>query len=163
MSKPFLAAFGAAVVVIGALIWLGFSNTAGNHLEPTGRIGKVRTVKASDDLTYMVIDFNVKNDSDRDMVVRSIDVTTDSGDGLTGSLVSASDADAAFRAYPLLGERFNDALKVNDKVPAHQTVDRMVGVRFDAPFDKVEARKSVTLRIEDVTGPVVQMIKIDLK
>lgn len=159
MSKPFLAAFGLAVIIIAGLVWFGFMNTAGNHLAPTGKIGKVRTVKASDDLTYMVIDFKVTNNSDREMVVRSIDVTADAGDGLTGSLVSASDADAAFQAYPLLGERYNDALKVNDKIPAHQTVDRMVGVRFDAPFDKVESRKNVTLRIEDVTGPILEMSK----
>jgi len=162
VSKVFLAAFGVAVVVIGLLVWTGFSTTAGNHLAPVGAIGKVRTVKASDDLTYMVIDFNVKNDSDRDMVVRTIDVNLDGVNGddpLTGSLVAASDVAGAFQAYPLLGERYNDVLRVNDKIPGHQTVDRMVGIRLDAPYAKVEGRKKVTLRIEDVTGPVVEMSK----
>jgi hypothetical protein len=161
MSKAFLAAFGAAVVVIGILIWTGFSTTAGNHLAPMGKIGKVRTVKASDDLTYMVIDFSLKNDSDRDMVVRTVEATIDGGDGsaVTGSPVAAADVDNAFQAYPLLGERYNEVLKVNDKAPAHQTVDRMVGLRLDAPYAQVEARKKVTLRIEDVTGPVVEMTK----
>jgi hypothetical protein len=160
MSKAFLAAFGAAVVVIGILIWTGFSTTAGNHLAPTGAIGKVRTVKASDDLTYMVIDFNVTNNSDRDMVVRAVEATID-GDGnpVTGAAVAASDVANAFQAYPLLGERYNEVLKVRDTVPAHQTIDRMVGLRFDAPYAQVEGRKKVTLRIEDVTGPVVEMTK----
>ena len=161
MSKAFLAAFGAAIVVIAVLIWFGFSTTAGNHLAPTGAIGKVRTVKASDDLTYMVIDFNVKNDSDRDMIVRSMEATIDGGDGntVTGTPVAASDVENAFQSYPLLGERYNEVLKVRDTVPAHQLVDRMVGLRFDAPYAQVEGRKKVTLRIEDATGPVVEMTK----
>ena len=44
-------------------------------------------------------------------------------------------------------------------MPAHQTLDRMVGVRFDAPYEKVETRKKVTLRVEDVTGPVLELTK----
>ena len=73
MSKPFAIAFGVAAIVIVALVWAGFDKTAGNHLAPAGSIGKVRTVRTSDDMTLMVIDFNVKNDSDRDMVVRSME------------------------------------------------------------------------------------------
>src|SRR5450631_1305544 len=161
MSKAFVAAFGVAVAVIGVLLWFGFSTTAGNHLAPTGAIGKVRTVKASDNLTYMVIDFNVKNDSDRDMIVRSVEATIDGGDGNTvsGTPVAASDVANAFQAYPVLGEKYNEVLKVRDTVPAHQSIDRMVGVRFDAPYAQVEGRKKVTLRIEDATGPVVEMTK----
>ncbi len=161
MSKAFLAAFAVAAGVIGFLVWTGFSTTAGNHLAPVGTIGKVRTVEASGGLTYMVIDFNVKNDSDRDMVVRTVEAAIDGPDGnpLTGSLVAASDVAGAFQAYPLLGQQYNAVLKVRDSVPAHQAVDRMVGVRFDAPLAKVEGSKQVTLRIEDVTGPVVEMTK----
>jgi hypothetical protein len=161
MSRPFLITFGAAVVVIGALIWFGFAKTAGNHLAPTGSIGKVRTIKAADDVTFMVIDFKVKNDSDRDMVVRSVESQVDTADGGTimGNGVAATDIRSAFRSYPLLGEQYNPILKERDTIPAHQEVDRMVGLRFDAPAEKVESRKRVVLRLEDVTGPVVELTK----
>jgi hypothetical protein len=161
MSKAFLITFGVAVVVIGTLVWIGFAGTKGNHLAPTGSIGKVRTVKASDDVTFMVIDFKVRNDSDRDMIVRSVEVAIDTGDGgtVTGSPVAVADIESAFKSYPILGEQYNPVLKDRDAIPAHQAVDRMVGVRFDTPFDKVESRKRVVLRVEDVTGPIAELTK----
>jgi hypothetical protein len=161
MSKAFLITFGAAIVVIGVLIWVGFANTKGNHLAPTGSIGKVRTIKATDEVTFMVIDFKVKNDSDRDMIVHSVESAVDTADGgaVTGGGVAGADIKSAFRNYPLLGDQYNPVLKERDTIPAHQEVDRMVGVRFDLPFDKVESRKRVILRLEDVTGPVLELTK----
>lgn len=161
MSKTFGITFGAAAVLIGILIWIGFAKTAGNHLAPTGTIGKVRTIKAADDLTYMVIDFNARNDSDVDMIVHSIEgeIATADGGALSASPVAAADVKAAFQSYPVLGEQFNPVLKDRDKIPAHQTVDRMVGLRIDAPIATVESRKRVTLRVEDVTGPVLELTK----
>jgi hypothetical protein len=35
----------------------------------------------------------------------------------------------------------------------------MVGFRVDAPVAKVEGRKRVTLHVEDVTGPVLELTK----
>ena len=109
----------------------------------------------------MVIDFKVRNDSDRDMVVRSVESAIDTADGSTvmGGGVAGADIKSAFRNYPLLGDQYNPLLKERDTIPAHQEVDRMVGVRFDTPFDKVESRKRVILRLEDVTGPVVELTK----
>jgi hypothetical protein len=161
MSKPFGIAFGTAIVVISILVWAGFVKTAGNHLAPTGSIGKVRTIAASDDLTYMVIDFKVTNDSDRDMIVRSVGADIDTSDGgtVSGSPVAAADVAAAFKSYPTLGDQYNPVLKERDTIPPHQTVDRMVGLRVDAPAEKVENRKRVTLRVEDITGPVLELKK----
>jgi hypothetical protein len=161
VSKPFAIAFGTAVVAIIVFVWVGFVRTAGNHLAPTGSIGKVRTIAASDDLTYMVIDFKVKNDSDRDMIVRSVEADVDTSDGgtVTGTPVAASDVAAAFKSYPLLGDQYNPVLKARDTVPAHESLDRMVGLRIDAPAAKVEGRKRVTLRVEDITGPVLELTK----
>jgi hypothetical protein len=161
VSKVFLITFGCAVVVIAALIWLGFAKTAGNHLAPAGSIGKVRVVKASDDSTFMVIDFNISNDSDLAMTVHSIETNVDFPDGTTapGSAASSTDMPMAFKNYPLLGEQYNPVLKDRDVIPAHQRVDRMVGISIDVPFDKVEKRSDVRLRVEDATGPTVEMKK----
>jgi hypothetical protein len=161
VTRSFAITFAAAIAVIAALIWFGFAKTSGNHLAPTGSIGKVRTVKAADDLTFMVIDFKIKNDSDRDMIVHSVESQIDEGDGSTvmGSSVAGSDVKSAFLSYPLLGEQYNPILKERDAIPAHQEVDRMVGLRFDAPIEKIESRKRVVLRVEDITGPVVELTK----
>lgn len=161
MNKTFGIAFGSALVVIVIVIAVAYTATKGNHLAPTGAIGKVRTIGASDDLTYMVVDFNVKNDSDRDMIVHSIEGEVDTADGgmLTASPVAASDVDSAFKSYPVLGDRYNPVLKDRDKIPAHSMLDRMVGLRIDAPLAKVDARKQVILRVEDITGPVLELKK----
>ena len=161
MSKTFGITFAAAIVVIGVLIWVGFVKTEGNHLVPTGSIGKIRTVKATDDVTFMVIDFKVRNDSDLDMTVRSIETSLDAPDGSTvmGGAVTAADVKSAFISYPILGDQYNPILKDRDTIPAHREVDRMVGVRFDVPFEKVESRKRVILRVEDATGPVAELTK----
>ena len=156
MSKPFGIAFGAALVVILILVWTGFKSTSGNHLEPTGKIGKVRVQQVTDDISFVVLDFNMKNDSDRNMIVRRISGTVD---GVDGSAVAASDLEDAFHRYPDLGEQYNPVLKERDVLPAHQSVDRMVGIRFDLPSGKVENRKQLVLRIEDVTGPVLELTK----
>jgi len=161
MSKPFLIAFATAVAAIGVLVWVGLEKTAGNHLVPTGSIGKVRTIQTGDDTTFMVVDFNVTNDSDRDMVVRSVESTVDAADGstITGGTVAAADVATVFQAYPILGEQYNQVLKERDTIPPRHTVDRMVGIRLDAPLAKVDGRKRVRLRIEDITGPVLELTK----
>ena len=161
MNKPFAITFAAAIVVIAALIWLGFAKTEGNHLVPTGSIGKIRTVKATDDVTFMVIDFRVQNDSDRDMIVHSVETAIDTANGETimGGGVASADIKSAFRNYPLLGEQYNPILKERDTIPAHKAVARMVGVRFDTAAEKVESRKRLTLRVEDITGPVLELTK----
>jgi hypothetical protein len=161
MSKSFGITFAAAIVVIAALVWFGFAKTEGNHLVPTGFIGKVRTVKADDNVTFMVIDFKVKNDSDRDMIVHSVETAIDTADGntLMGGGVAVADIKSAFRNYPLLGDQYNPVLKERDTIPAHRAVDRMIGVRFDAPVEKVESRKRLILRVEDITGPIAELTK----
>jgi hypothetical protein len=160
MSKAFGIAFGAALVVIVVLVWTGFRTTSGNHLAPEGKIGKVRVQAVTDDISFVVLDFDMKNDSDRDMIVRSITGTVETADGSAdGSQVAASDLQRAFHDYPMLGEEFNPVLKERDVLPAHQSLDRMVGIRFDLPAAKVEGRKRIVLKIEDVTGPVLELTK----
>lgn len=161
MSKAFGIGFAAMVVILAIVIWTGFEKTSGNHLAPVGSIGKVRIVPVTDDVTLMVIDFNIKNDSDRDMIVRTIQADVDKSDGtsLTGSTVAAGDTVDAFHSYPVLGEQYNPPIKERDTIPAHQAVDRMVGIRFDAPSAQVESRRHVNLHLADVTGPVADMTK----
>lgn len=159
MSKAFGIAFAVTLAIIGFLVWQGFVATKGNHLEPTGKIGKVRTEKVDDNEFVMVLDFNLKNDSDQDMVVRSVEAILDGANGspVNGSMLAATDLNNVFRNYPALGEQFNPTMRARDVVKAHESVDRMVGFRFDGPEDVMLKRKGVVLRIEDITGPMVEL------
>jgi hypothetical protein len=95
------------------------------------------------------------------MIVHSVETAIDSaaGETIMGGGVASADVNSAFRNYPLLGEQYNPILKERDTIPAHRAVSRMVGIRFDAPAAKVESRKRVILRVEDITGPVLELTK----
>jgi len=151
--------FSAAAFVILLLVWFGFIQTKGNHLAPTGWISNVRTQPLADDLTLMVIDFGLLNDSDQQMVAGTIDpwITTHGGNDIHGSLYAAADMEKTFAFYPKLGPRMNQSLLLRGTIDGHQTVNRMVAVEFDVPLRVVDSRRSVTLRIADITGPEVEL------
>ena len=159
MSKAFGIAFGVTLVIIAFLVWRGFVETKGNHLEPTGKIGKVRALKVDDNEVIMVLDFNLLNDSDQTMVVRTLTASLDAADGssVDGNMVAVADLANVFRNYPQLGEQYNPPMKARDTLKAHDALDRMVGFRFDVPEDVVLKRKDVVLHIEDITGPVTEL------
>ncbi len=144
--------FGCAAVVIVAALWFGYTSTKGNHLAPEGRIGKVRVQRVDDNVSFAVLDFNVKNDSDRDFLVRRVTVSVARPDGNEdGQKVAARDLEDALKSYAELGGQFNPVLKDRDIIPAHGELDRMVGARFDVAAERLQDKKW-TLHVEDATG-----------
>src|ERR1700683_2863688 len=102
MSKPFGIAFAVTVVIIALLVWFGFVRTKGNHLDPVGKIGKVRAQKVDDNEVVVVLDFKLRNDSDIAMVVHSVEADIDAADGsvVNGKMVAVADLSNVFRNYP---------------------------------------------------------------
>jgi hypothetical protein len=43
---------------------------------------------------------------------------------------------------------------MRDSIPPHNSWDRMVAARFEVPESKLEARKRLLVRIEEVDGKV---------
>lgn len=159
MSKAFGIAFAVTLVVIALLVWRGFVATKGNHLDPVGKIGKVRAQKVDDNEVVVVLDFKLRNDSDINMVVRSVESNIDAADGsvVNGNIIAVADLANVFRNYPDLGEQYNPPLKARDELKAHDSIDRMVGFRFDVPEEAVLKRKDIVLHVEDITGPVAEL------
>jgi hypothetical protein len=159
VSKPFGIAFGAAVLVIIGLVWSGFIATKGNHLAPDGFISNVRAQALSDDMVMLVIDFAIMNDSDVEMTARRIDpfITTADGREIHGTVYSASDMAKTPKFYPALGPLIHPVLPLRGKIEPHRRSSFTVGAGFDASPAVVQNRRKVTLQIEDITGPVVEM------
>jgi hypothetical protein len=67
------------------------------------------------------------------------------------------DAKRLFEFMPLLGQKFNETLVTNTKIPAHTSEDRMVAARFEAPEARLEQRKRLLVRVEDVDGPISEI------
>jgi hypothetical protein len=159
VSKVFGIGFGVAALVIVAIVWGTYHNTKGNHLVPAGWISNVRVQSLQPEETLMVIDFGLINDSDVQMVATTIDpwIVTSAGKQLHGSLFASADMAHTFAFYPSLGPMLYPPLPLRGTIDGHKTVKLMVGVEFDVPAEVVETRKSTTLRIEDITGPSVEL------
>jgi hypothetical protein len=159
VRKPFAIAFGAAVLVIIGLVWGGFIFTKGNHLAPDGFISNVRAQALTEDQVMIVIDFGIVNDSDVQMTARRIDpfITTADGREIHGTVYSAADMVKTPKFYPGLGPMIHPVLPLRGKVDPRKTSNFMIGAGFDVTPDVVQNRKKLTLRIEDITGPVVEL------
>jgi hypothetical protein len=159
MSKSFGIGFAITAVVIPLLVWWALTATKGNHLAPITKVGKVRVQKVDEGESIAILDFSVDNQSDRKLVVRTVESQLDSPDGshIDGHIIAARDLDNVFRNYPDLGDRYNDPLKAWDEVKPHERLDRMIGVRFDAPDATIAGRKDIDLRLEDISGTVVDL------
>lgn len=158
MSKNFLAAFaigiGAIAIIVSGVLYM----QRGARVGLTGNFLKVRTAPLDENSSIAVIDFRMTNPSNVRFVVRNVTLVLDDPDGnkYDGRTVAEMDAKRLFEAIPLLGQKFNDTLIMNDTIPSQQTADRMVAVRFDAPESRLEKRRRFILRIEDVDGPITE-------
>ena len=158
MSKGFLIAFGAGLLVVAVVIGTVFYAKRGAHLEPRGSILKIRTQPIDEANSLAVLEVRVVNPSDVDMIVRQVDVNMETKEGheIPGALISGADSANVFKYYPLLGQQFNEPLMARDRIKPHQTIDRMLAVRFEAPGPALDDRKKITVRVEDVDGPAAE-------
>jgi hypothetical protein len=161
LNKQFLVTFGVGLVAI--LIAVGFIlyMQRGAHVELKGAILKVRTMGADDSSSLAIVDFRFANPSDYPFVVRSVDVTATGAGGAnyTSTPVSEVDAKRIFEYYPILGQKYNTSLLARDKIPGRKSEDRMIVARFEIPVAKLDARTNLKIRIEDVDGPVSEMVE----
>jgi hypothetical protein len=159
VSKAFGIGLGVAALLIVVYIWALYVNTKVNHLAAAGWIANVRVQSLQPEETLMVIDFGLVNDSDVQLVAATIDpwIVTRDGKELHGSLFASDDMAKTFSFYPSLGPMLYPPLPLRGAIDGHKTVKLMVGVEFDVPAEVVETRKSTTLRIEDVSGPSVEL------
>jgi len=161
LSKQFLLTFGIAMVVVLIAVAGILYLQRGAHVELKGAILKVRTMGMEDNSSLAVVDFRFANSSDYPFVVRSVDVTATGADGAnyTSTPVSEVDAKRIFEYYPILGQKFNPSLLPRDRIPGRKTEDRMIVARFEIPLTKLDARTNLKIRIEDVDGPVSELVE----
>jgi hypothetical protein len=148
------------VVVCIAVVWI-FYMQRGAHIEPTGKILKVRTLALDEGSSIAVVDFRVVNSSDYTVVVREVAVTVDESNGTSadGTVVSEMDARRLFQYYPVLGPKYNDSLIIRDRIKPHESLDRMIAARFEMPVARLDARKKLRLRVVDVDGPSGELVE----
>ena len=150
--SPVALAVGLGVVACAVSVMLYLQR--GAHIELKGSVLKVRTQAMDETSSVAIIDFRFVNPSNYPFVVKQVDVTLEDKDGkmLEGMPVSELDARRLFEYYPALGQKYNDSLLMRNKLPAHESLDRMTAVRFEAPEAAVQSRRKLTVRIVDLDG-----------
>ena len=151
---------GGLVLVAAAVAWM-FYIQRGAHMELEGAILKVRTLATDENSSVAIIDFRVTNVADYVWMVRSVSVSLTEGQGylVEGSTISDVDAARLFDYYPLLGQKYNNSLIPRMRIQPHQTLDRMIGVRFEVPEAQLQARKALTIRVEEVDGGLSEIVE----
>jgi hypothetical protein len=159
MSKTFAIAFGIGIVCIAIAVAGVFYMQRGAQVALQGKVLKLRTVPLDENSSLAVVDFRLANNSDYQFMVRGVTVVMVNAEGaeMEGATVSETDARRVFTGIPTLGQKYNDTLIMNDKIPPHASWDRMVAARFDIPEEKLAARKRLLVRIEEVDGKVVEI------
>jgi hypothetical protein len=160
MNKKLAILFAGLVVgAIGVAVLL--LSTKGGHLELTGQILKVRVLSLNPNASLVMVDFRVANPSDVRFVVRSAGMvlTPQSGEPVEGAFISKADVENVFKYEKLLGPKYNDVLSIKDPIAARQTLDRMIGARFELPESAIEARKNLRVHIEDLDGTEADIVE----
>ncbi|HKD07663.1 MAG TPA: hypothetical protein VKB79_17300 [Bryobacteraceae bacterium] len=159
MRKGFLIALGVALVVSG-VAFMRTSAYFAKHRLAEGKIGKVRVLQVDENETLAILDFDLINDTDQPIVVRSLlpSFNDSTGSQVDGHMVAARDVDNIFRNYPDLGEKYNPPLVAQDTLPAKGSIDRMAAIRFDVPRKTFDTRKEIVLQI-DTNGGVIAELK----
>lgn len=160
MSKGFWIFLAAGLAVVGGLIFTMLTATQGAHLRLEGKILKVRVLALpGSGASIVIVDFRATNPSNVPFVANAVTLHLEpaTGDAAEGRTISKSDIENIFNYQKLLGPKYNEVLSLQDRIPAHQTVDRMAGARFELAEAIVNARKSLTLRIEDVDGTAAEL------
>lgn len=156
LSKRVLIFFGIALVALAIAVTLIVSSNKGAHLMLDGKILKVRTGPLGDGNSIAVMDFRVTNPSDLPFTVRDVEISLQQANGemVDGVTVSKADAKQLFEYNRFLGDQYNPDLGLQDVIPPHATVDRMVAAHFEVGENELEKAKAVHVSIQDVNGPL---------
>jgi hypothetical protein len=159
MSKNLLIGFGIGILCVAIVALWVVHMQRGAYIDLPGKVLKVRTAPLDEASAVAAIDFRISNPADYPFVVRKVTVAMEdsTGNESEGQTVSEVDARQLFQVIPLLGQKFNDSLLMRDSIPPHTSWDRMVAARFEVPQSKLEARKRLVVRIEEVDGKVFDL------
>ena len=127
-----------------------------------GEILKARIAPMDAARSVLVVDFRLRNPAGKEFWVRQarLFVTGPDGVEIEGKTFGDADAERVFAYYPLLGQKFNNSVRMRDKIGAGETWDRMIAAHFPLPESLLEGRRGIRIRIEEVDG-VVSEIRAD--
>ena len=163
MGKVLIGLIGT--VVLGAAVFLMLQATKSSHLELTGKVLKVRVMDVGEGASLVVADFRVTNPSKVPFVVQDVEMELEAagGEKSVGRTISKAQMETVFAAKLTIGTKYNEILAIQDRVAPGQTMDRTAAARFEVPPSKIDARKSLKLRINEIDGAVSELAEGGLR
>lgn len=151
------------LALVGLALGTILYTNQGSRVVLEGSIKKVRTHEADASSSVAIIDFRFANPARYPLVVRSVDVILEGSapdsKPIAGFVVADGDAKRFLEAYPDLGPKYNDSLKIRDRIGPGTADDRMVTARFDVPVAELERRKRFRVRVLDVDGAMSELVE----
>jgi hypothetical protein len=152
------ALIGLALVaaVLGVTLW----QNQGSRLILEGSMRKVRIQKVDEMSTAAVVEVRINNPSDLPFEVKNLKLTLETSKGsVDGTLFRAKDLDGFFDFYKAsLGVRFNDSLRIGERLKSRALVERTVGASFAVPEAELAGRRRLVLTLVAVDGAVPTVI-----
>lgn len=158
---PLLGLAVVGLILVGAL----YSNR-GSRMELHGEINKVRAHALDERSSVVVVDFRLSNSADYPFMIRTVQLFLDSANGTApaeGVVVAEVDARRLFEALPELGPKYNDSLKIRDRLAPKAIDDRMIAARFELPVAELNRRARFRLQIEEVDGAISEITEAKSK
>lgn len=156
--QTIIGMIGGAMVVL-ALIYSGLYWTKGNHLELTGGIQKLQTLKTDESASVAIAQVDLTNPSDVPFVVREagLRVTGADGQAIEGNQIAEVDLRRLYTAFPELGVKSLSSLRAKTTIAPHQTARYLVAMQFDVSEAALKSRKGLTVRVTDVDGTISEL------
>lgn len=159
MNRYLIPVIGLAIVA--AIVGGGLYLNRGSHVVLRGQIQKVRIHAVDDNSSVAILDFRFVNPADYPLVVRTVELTMEKPEGepVEGIVVADMDARRLLEAIPEMGPKYNDSLKLRDRIEPKGSDDRMIAARFEIPVTELEKRKRFRIRVLDVDGAVSELVE----
>jgi hypothetical protein len=154
--KFVLLGLSLVALVVGFTLW----ENQGSRLILKGNVVKVRTQKVDESNTAAVLEIRLNNPADLPFEVKNLKFVVETAAGpVEGSLFHGKDLDAFLDFYKAsLGVRFNDSLRVGERLKSRTVVDRTVAASFALPEAELAGRKRFVVTLTAVDGKVPTVI-----
>ena len=145
-----------ACLFAGIVYWFNL----GSQVRLNAEVVRVRTIATSESSAVLIAEVRIQNPADVPFIIRSVTVTVTGADGaaVTGDPVAQSDLDRLLGYYAAEGPRYNETLKVKSKLVGRVRRDWTVPASFNLPKATIDARRGLTIQIEDVDGVSVRVV-----
>ncbi len=147
------------LVLVALLAGLAYWFNMGSQVRLNGQVVRVRTVATSETSSVLIAEVRIDNPADVPFVVRqaSVSVTGSGGAAVTGDPVAQGDLDRLLGYYAADGPRYNETLKVRSRLSGRSRRDWTVPASFSLPKAELDARRELTIEIQDVDGVRVKI------